>query len=948
MTANFFLRVDLSGSARDLAPAVPDGDLALFDTSSDLSRSLRGLLGRFAADPQRNGDWVEFSLQDEEGRRTEQVSCQPATEKDLVGPLKHEVEELDRRLDRGRPADPRRRVHYDFAARSLAPLLSMTSGAERDFHFFKYHDPNGHARLAWCWGYRRADTKQRQAVICDNPECHQLVARRTKYRDRCPSCGSLLPAGRSVRKRLLAAILLLFAAAAVLFWWLAGPTARLEGVIVAKADGRPIAGAEVTVPERRTRTQSDADGQFQLRRLQSGTIRVEVVAEGYVTQQVQQELARHHVTSTRIKLVRDTILTGRVLDAVFSKPIPSAEVTLSDTGRMVRTGASGDFQFCGLPAGQQRVTVAAPGFHETVAHVNLIAHQQTQTEIRLSSIDALNGHVVDAEFDLPIPKAKVQIRDTQLAIETDADGKFSISGVPHGVHIIDISAKGYLPEEAKVIMPTAESHRVALVGGTRISGRITDATSNRPIDDAEILVRLESHSKTFETDSDGRYSLFGVRSGDLRLEASAAEYLSREINAEVESGDVVRDIQLVPAATLAGTVRSELDGQPIPNVEIRILDTEPSCTGATDEAGSFVVAGFPAGKATIHFACNGFCPTEVEQDFPQGRSSLAVQLEPRITLSGTVVDAASSQPVPAAIVSVEGMDSSVQANAQGAFEFPDLPVGPTSISASKPGYVSSRIPKDLRPDGEPMQFRLAREATLTVEVVDAKTARRIGNADVKLLLTPDNSDDEIQQSQTDDDGDGSVQFSHLLAGKGTVDVRVGEYIPLSSEVILRDFAPGENRILRAALTRKLKENEARIVLQWGAAPSDLDSHIYGPVNARGRLHVFYSHQTEGSVNLDVDQTSGYGPETITVSPVQPGVWYQYMVHDFSNKGNPASNALPESQATVRIYGKDSLETFSAHGTQSATVWHVLDFRVGDAGKLEIRKMDRFYPKLPGE
>jgi hypothetical protein len=51
----------------------------------------------------------------------------------------------------------------------------------------------------------------------------------------------------------------------------------------------------------------------------------------------------------------------------------------------------------------------------------------------------------------------------------------------------------------------------------------------------------------------------------------------------------------------------------------------------------------------------------------------------------------------------------------------------------------------------------------------------------------------------------------------------------------------------------------RIVLTWGERPADLDSHITYPGN-----HIFFRSKKGTDANLDVDDTTSFGPETITL------------------------------------------------------------------------------------
>ncbi|MBR2111472.1 MAG: hypothetical protein IJ950_00700 [Helicobacter sp.] len=52
----------------------------------------------------------------------------------------------------------------------------------------------------------------------------------------------------------------------------------------------------------------------------------------------------------------------------------------------------------------------------------------------------------------------------------------------------------------------------------------------------------------------------------------------------------------------------------------------------------------------------------------------------------------------------------------------------------------------------------------------------------------------------------------------------------------------------------------RVVLQWADAPKDMDLHAYF-----GDSHIYFSHKKGNAANLDVDDTDGFGPETITIN-----------------------------------------------------------------------------------
>jgi hypothetical protein len=78
-------------------------------------------------------------------------------------------------------------------------------------------------------------------------------------------------------------------------------------------------------------------------------------------------------------------------------------------------------------------------------------------------------------------------------------------------------------------------------------------------------------------------------------------------------------------------------------------------------------------------------------DTQQNGGQLPLQAAPALaTLHGEVRDAASGEPLPRALVSVEG-DAATAAltDGDGKFEIPNLPVGPVIVSIRKPGYLDA-------------------------------------------------------------------------------------------------------------------------------------------------------------------------------------------------------------------------------------------------------------------
>ena len=135
------------------------------------------------------------------------------------------------------------------------------------------------------------------------------------------------------------------------------------------------------------------------------------------------------------------------------------------------------------------------------------------------------------------------------------------------------------------------------------------------------------------------------------------------------------------------------------------------------------------------------------------------------------------------------------------------------------------------------------------------------------------------------------------------------------------------------LSPLLNGKAARMVLTWDARPKDLDSHLFVPVG-NSTAHVQYSSRKPAGADaeLDVDNTQGYGPETITINRMHPGN-YCYAVYRYSTDHNDISGAK------VKLYLADGRsydwESVNANGYLSNRVWAIVKFVVAQDGTVDV-------------
>lgn len=283
-----------------------------------------------------------------------------------------------------------------------------------------------------------------------------------------------------------------------------------------------------------------------------------------------------------------------------------------------------------------------------------------------------------------------------------------------------------------------------------------------------------------------------------------------------------------------------------------------------------------------------------------------------------------------------------------------LPVGSTyTVQVARDGDLPASYNGVSAAAGAPTYLETVRMvesgATATggarVEITDAFSGAALSNVALTLRSGLNATQGAIVAGATTNGG--AAVFADLDAGYYTVEMSRGGY---AAGYFTLYVIGGETGTFRGSIAPQVSTQQVRIILDWGETPSDLDSHLTGPTGTPNRFHVFYQARGWGrtgeapSVALDHDDTSSFGPETITIYEQVQGV-YRYSVHDFTNRGTTAgSTALAASGARVRVYrGEALVRTFNVPAGVEGTLWTV--FEMNGATLVPVNSMT--YEESPG-
>ena len=273
--------------------------------------------------------------------------------------------------------------------------------------------------------------------------------------------------------------------------------------------------------------------------------------------------------------------------------------------------------------------------------------------------------------------------------------------------------------------------------------------------------------------------------------------------------------------------------------------------------------------------------------------------------------------------------ASTTTNSEGAYTFSNIAYGSYVIVYEKSGYVSANRNYTLNGYSTLVDntYLAVDSSTLpgyaTGYAKDATTDNGISGLTIYVRSGSGNTTGTVLQTLTTGSS-GYYTTEGLSAGNYTfqfVDNRSvsNKYITGYINVTITGNTTSSNNNI--SLTQPVAADTIRIVLTWGAQSKDLDSHLLVK-GGYSTYHIYYSEKSpSGSgASLDVDDTDGYGPETVTVSLKDNGK-YVYYIHNYSSSSGVT---IGNSNAKVKIYIGSEVYEFTAP-SGSGNYWKVFSY-----------------------
>jgi len=294
-----------------------------------------------------------------------------------------------------------------------------------------------------------------------------------------------------------------------------------------------------------TRATVDAQGNFAIRGMPDGRVRVDaslsgrhapskfVMVQNGVAPIVEMNFAEGITVSGRVS--KNGVAPPPRGSIFFDPSPPSADRAFAGT----QLAMDGSYQVTGLTAGDYVVKINGPGFGFQTKYT-ATASGKFDVEMRGA---LLRGRAVDSVSSAPLANVHVMVSDAPgLPRDSDSEGRFSVDGLADGPHSLKATRQGYATSSMRIAVsngavPDVEV-RMQQVPVTVI--HVVDAASGEPVP-CDIIVYVGMASIPV-TPSGVGVSKVWVTPGPYTINIRAQGYPSKMLDVTLSSGDVTLTI----------------------------------------------------------------------------------------------------------------------------------------------------------------------------------------------------------------------------------------------------------------------------------------------------------------------------------------------------------------------------------------------------------------------
>jgi protocatechuate 3,4-dioxygenase beta subunit len=515
------------------------------------------------------------------------------------------------------------------------------------------------------------------------------------------------------------------------------------------------------------------DGSFELKSL-PGTLTVTASAPGYEPASIGEvDLEPGQIKDDLLlRLKRGARLTGRVIDDSSGAPISEAAISWAPAGAApasprgwvvqvtgdaaTTTDADGRFELSGLTE-KERVTISAQEYSHLPASADAVAGVDGDVTLRMSSGAQILGRLTGRDGN-GVPGGSIELQALGASMgsssqtSSDASGNFEFDHVGPSTYRLSaqLGAQNASPQEVTVA-PGVQPPPVvlSLSGGAEIVGRVTGLAASEL---GSVIVRAsdgEGFNASATPSASGTYEIDGAPSGAIQMTALVRGFQGRSVSKTAEitedAAQVEVDLDFPAASTLSGTVMR--GGQPQSQLWISVSPQTPGAPSTTgramsDSDGRYSISGLMDGDYLVRAMSlpgSGSSAAHEEPVTISGDTSLDIDL-PTLSISGTLVEHGSSDPVAAASVMADNGQSAdsrgiphVTTDSNGRFRIDGLAPGDFHLSATKAGWQTSTQDVSIGDTPPDVTLAMDRAEGITIHGFDGRSGLPLSQISALLL-----------------------------------------------------------------------------------------------------------------------------------------------------------------------------------------------------------------------
>ncbi|MFH2000851.1 MAG: carboxypeptidase-like regulatory domain-containing protein [Planctomycetota bacterium] len=423
---------------------------------------------------------------------------------------------------------------------------------------------------------------------------------------------------------------------------------------------------------KRSRTETDDQGRFDLGMVAAGTYRVGAMAEGYSMvinkNVVTEESTRNTGMVVDLVLEPAKAIRGLVVDTTQT-PIEGVELCAErDKDRSVFSMArarsaksTGQFALSGLHPGKYIISARKKGYLPSFA-TNVEAGTHNVTLV-MPKAATYSGKVIASDTGKPVTRFSVaictkphntglELRDTIRPWESfeSRDGTFQLEGLQRGHYVLVARAEGYgMGQSDPIALEDSEDGgpiTIRLPEGYALKGHV-ESLLGAPIQGAHVamvnpnqgtggLSRIlgaptlfpeEKNTSIFpsaETDSQGEFLIPNALQGLYSLKITHPDYeelVVTDVNVEMKKVNYAGRMAMAQGCTLECTVFSRW-GKPVPNAVMMVKGEGPHdfYLVHTNDAGIFKIINLAQGEYQISLRSGGSNPIKSNASEKAARS----------------------------------------------------------------------------------------------------------------------------------------------------------------------------------------------------------------------------------------------------------------------------------------------------------------------------------------